>query len=126
MLEGGRSIFQLALNKYPHAFQPGNARQYPRLQLYVRSWAPNTTKKRGSYTEMWDRARWGEGGNNSFVGRIRRAEEEDEERRGEGANGLEPELTNAKELSGISHLISRATRLRDSLVREPARKSAEA
>lgn len=33
MLEGGRSIFQLALNKYPHAFQPGNARQYPRLQL---------------------------------------------------------------------------------------------
>ncbi|KYN10825.1 hypothetical protein ALC57_17025 [Trachymyrmex cornetzi] len=41
-------------------------------------------------------AEWGEGGNNSF-----------------------------KELSGISHLISRATRLRDSLVREPARKSAE-
>lgn len=47
----------------------------------------------------------------------------DEER--EGASGLKPELTNAKELSGISHLISRATRLRNSLVREPARKSAE-
>jgi len=28
-----------------------------------------------------------------------------------GAGGLELELTNAKELSGISHLISRAARL---------------
>lgn len=64
----------------------------------------------------------GEGGNNSFAGGIRRAEEEDakdEER--EGAVGLKLELTNAKELSGISHLIRRATRLRDSLARESAR-----
>lgn len=59
---------------------------------------------------------WDEGGNNSFVGGIRRAEEEDsEDEEREGASGLEPELTNAKELSGISHLISRATRLRNSL-----------
>ncbi|KYQ48304.1 hypothetical protein ALC60_12632, partial [Trachymyrmex zeteki] len=72
-------------------------------------------------------AEWGEGGNNSFVGGIRTVEEEDaEDEKRENANGLDPELTNAKELSGISHLISRATRLRDSLVREfPARKSAE-
>lgn len=53
-------------------------------------------------------------------------EEDAEDEKRENANGLDPELTNAKELSGISHLISRATRLRDSLVREfPARKSAE-
>lgn len=55
----------------------------------------------------------------------RRAEEEDakdEER--EGAAGLKLELTNAKELSGISHLIRRATRLRDSLARESAREEA--
>jgi len=71
-------------------------------------------------------AEWGEGGNNSFVGGIRTAEEEDaEDEERENANGLDPELTNAKELSGISHLISRATRLRNSLVREPARKSAK-
>jgi len=69
----------------------------------------------------------GEGGNNSFVSGIRKAEEEDaEDEEREGASELESELTNAKELSGISHLISRATRLRDSLVRESARKSAEA
>jgi len=69
---------------------------------------------------------WGEGGNNSFASGIRKAEEEDakdEER--EGAAGLELELTNAKELSGISHLIRRATRLRDSLARESARRSVE-
>lgn len=51
------------------------------------------------------------------VGGIRKAEEEsaeDEKRAGAGG-GLELELTNGKELSGISHLISRATRLRDSV-----------
>lgn len=114
MLEGGRSIFQLALNKYPHAFQrpvtPGNIH----VCSYVRSWAP--TKKRGSAVRRCTRcgtAEWGEGGNNSFAGGIRTAKEEDvEDEEREGANGLEPELTNAKELSGISHLISRATRLR--------------
>lgn len=114
MLEGGRSIFQLALNKYPHAFQrpvtPGNIH----VCSYVRSWAP--TKERGSAVRRCTRcgtAEWGEGGNNSFVGGIRTAKEEDvEDEEREGANGLEPELTNAKELSGISHLISRATRLR--------------
>lgn len=68
----------------------------------------------------------GEGGNNSFAGGIRRAEEEDAKARmrnaraGAGAGGMGLELTNAKELSGISHLIRRATRLRDSLARESA------
>ncbi|KYM88820.1 hypothetical protein ALC53_02585 [Atta colombica] len=70
-------------------------------------------------------AEWGEGGNNSFIDRIRTEEEDAEDEERENANGLDPELTNTKELSGISHLISRAMRLRDSLVREPARKSAE-
>lgn len=93
---------------YVHGYQPR-----PRKGVAIRRCARCGT------------AEWGEGGNNSFVSGIRRVEEEDAEER-EGASELELELTNAKELSGISHLISRATRLRDSLVHEPARKSAEA
>lgn len=57
-----------------------------------RAFAPNTTKKRGSAPRRcarWGTAGWGEGGNNSFVGGIRRAEEEgaEDEERARGCRG---------------------------------------
>jgi len=77
---GGRSIFQLALNKYLHAFQ--RARRCRAISSYVCSYvpscAPNTSEKRGELyagiCAMADGGTAGEGGNNSSDG-IRRTEE---------------------------------------------------
>lgn len=113
MLEGGRSIFQLALNKYPHAFQRPVTRQAisTSAAMYVHGHRPR--KGVALYGDVRDAGQR----NGAKVettrspGGIRTAKEEDvEDEEREGANGVgEPELTNAKELSGISHLISRAT-----------------
>lgn len=62
MLEGGRSIFQLALNKYPHAFQPDNARQYPRLQLCTTFMGAEHDQEKGLlYRDVRDVGQWDEG-----------------------------------------------------------------
>jgi len=104
---GGRSIFQLALNKYLHAFQ--RARRCRAISRYVCSYvpscAPNTSEERGelhagicAMADGGTRRRWKQlalAGWNKKNGRSGRHEEKEKERERErerekrGAGGLQ-------------------------------------